>query len=158
MPFMLCGAKLCQLDTWLLSVPVRTSSIPEHSCYVGLFQCCDETLIVATGQHKNAQKAKLKLYPREHTIICLRTCSTCDGQRSPEVVNRGPCAKQVTVKLVGVKITPRVNLVFKWLGVNRARSVWDQNGEFEGKQDLLVHLRALVVLGSYCLHLDNPGM
>lgn len=33
--FMLRSVKLCQLDTWFLSVPVRTPSIPDHSCYVG---------------------------------------------------------------------------------------------------------------------------
>lgn len=35
-------------------------------------------------------------------------------------------------------------------------SVW--KAEFKGKQDLLVHLRALVVLESYCPRLNNPGM
>lgn len=58
----------------------------------------------------------------------------------------------------GLTFTSWVNPVFKWLGLNTARSARDHKGEFKGKQDLLVHLRALVVLGSYCLRLDNPGM
>lgn len=58
----------------------------------------------------------------------------------------------------GLSFTSTVNLVFTQLGANRASSVEDQREEFKGKQDLLVHLRALAILGSYCLHLDNPGM
>lgn len=49
------------------------------------------------------------------------------------------------------------NLVFKRLELKQSEERSEKK-RFKGKQDLLVHLRAREVLGSYCPRLDNPGM
>lgn len=96
---------LFMLDTWFLSVPVRTPSIPDHSCYVGLSKCCDDTFIVII--HKNTQKAKQNLYPCGYTNISLRICSACNEQVQQQK------HWHITLSLVGVKISVRINFYFR---------------------------------------------
>lgn len=127
-------------------------------------QCCDVIRIISQYKETKISWSFTLMCKKTYLNINFCPCSACNEHKRFEphrsiigLHMHDRIKNENTDTLLSIWLD-KVNPVFKWLGLNTARSARDHKGEFKGKQDLLVHLRALVVPGSYCLRLDNPGM
>lgn len=127
-------------------------------------QCCDVIRIISQYKETKISWSFTLMCKKTYLNINFCPCSACNEHKRFEphrsiigLHMHERIKNENTDTLLSIWLD-KVNPVFKWLGLNTARSARDHKGEFKGKQDLLVHLRALVVPGSYCLRLDNPGM